>query len=349
MRDDHPLSIQWTHLDDVTLGEVRGEIDVFTAPRLRESVEQACELGVPVVLDMDLVTFMDASGISVLLLVSGRATGLPRPVRIQRASAQVRRILSLTGLDKTLNHRHEERIEMDEHRLTRLMSALQRSSGSTSVLERICRVCTDIGLDGAGVTRVVGDARETLVATDAIVRAVEALQNRFVEGPCVEAMSSRHRYLEPDLSSARAQRRWPRFSPAAVEHGMLGAFAFPLILGGQPLGALDVYSQRRGDLTPDQVEDSMMLADLAALAIEHFDAAASIDGVDLAAEPSAAWVHSAVVHNATGMVSAQLAIHVDEALLRLRAMAFVTGRPLADIARDVVDRQLRIQSWAEHD
>ncbi len=130
---------------------------------------------------------------------------------------------------------------------------------------------------------------------------------------------------------------------------MLGAFAFPLMWGGQALGALDVYSQRRGDLTPDQVEDSMMLADLAALAVEHFDAASTIDGVDLAAEPSDTWIHSAVVHNASGMVSAQLDIHVDEALLRMRAVAFVTGRPLADIARDVLDRQLRIQSWAEHD
>lgn len=130
---------------------------------------------------------------------------------------------------------------------------------------------------------------------------------------------------------------------------MLGAFAFPLVAGGEPLGALDVYSQRRGDLTPDRIEDSMMLADLATLAIEHFDAAATIDGVDLAAEPSDAWVHSAVVHNASGMVSAQLGIHVDEALLRLRAVAFVTGRPLTDTARDVLDRQLRLQSWAADD
>jgi hypothetical protein len=263
--------------------------------------------------------------------------------------SEVRDVASAASVVLPFERRHEERIGMDERRLTRLMSSLQRSSGSTSVLERICRVCTETGLDGAGVTRVVGGSRETLVATDAAAHAVETLQNEFVEGPCVEAMSSQHRFLEPDLSSMRAQRRWPRFSPAAVEHGMLGAFAFPLMSNGQALGALDVYSQRRGDLTADQVEDSMMLADLAALAIEHFDGAATIDGVDLAAEPSDAWVHSAVVHNASGMVSAQLDIHVDEALLRMRAVAFVTGRPLADIARDILDRQLRVQSWAEHD
>jgi hypothetical protein len=237
---------------------------------------------------------------------------------------------------------------MDERRLARLMSSLQRTDGSTSVLERLCRVCAESsGLAGAGVTRFVGGAHETFVATDSVAGAVEALQVEFGEGPCVEAIASRHRYLEPDLSSSRAQQRWPHFSPGAVEHGMLGAFAFPLIAAGQPLGALDVYSDRRGDLSPDQLADSMLLADLATLAIEHADAPPRVEGVDLAAEPSEPWAHSAVVHNASGMVSAQLEVDVDEALLRLRAVAFVTGRALADVARDVVNRDLRIQSWAE--
>jgi transcriptional regulator with GAF, ATPase, and Fis domain len=239
---------------------------------------------------------------------------------------------------------------MDEHRLARLMASLQQTDDASSVLERLCRVCAlSTGLAGAGVTRFVDGVHETLVATDPTAHAVETLQVEFAEGPCVEAIASRHRYLEPDLSSLRAQQRWPRFSAGAVEHGVNGAFAFPLIAGGQPLGALDVYSHRRGDLTPDQLDDSMLLADLATLAIEHVGAPSQIDGVDLAAEPSEPWAHAGVVHHASGMVSAQLDIDVDEALLRLRAVAFVTGRPLADVARDVVDRELRIQSWADHE
>ncbi|HZX54480.1 MAG TPA: ANTAR domain-containing protein, partial [Ilumatobacteraceae bacterium] len=64
------------------------------------------------------------------------------------------------------------------------------------------------------------------------------------------------------------------------------------------------------------------------------------------AEP---WAHSAVVHNATGVVSEQLGIAVDEAFLRLRAVAFATDRPLADLARDVIARKIRVESWAEHE
>ena len=49
-----------------------------------------------------------------------------------------------------------------------------------------------------------------------------------------------------------------------------------------------------------------------------------------------------VVHNAAGIVSVQEGISVTEALIRLRAYAFSHGRLLADVARDVVARRLRI-------
>jgi hypothetical protein len=43
------------------------------------------------------------------------------------------------------------------------------------------------------------------------------------------------------------------------------------------------------------------------------------------------------------MLSVQLGISVTEALIRLRAYAFGTGRPLGDVADDVVARRLRLE------
>jgi hypothetical protein len=51
-----------------------------------------------------------------------------------------------------------------------------------------------------------------------------------------------------------------------------------------------------------------------------------------------------VVHQATGMVAAQLEVSVGQALIRLRAYAFGNDRPLAEVARDVVDRSLRFDA-----
>ena len=46
------------------------------------------------------------------------------------------------------------------------------------------------------------------------------------------------------------------------------------------------------------------------------------------------------VHQATGMVLVQLEIPGEDAFARLRAYAFARGRPLTDVARDVVARRL---------
>jgi hypothetical protein len=48
-----------------------------------------------------------------------------------------------------------------------------------------------------------------------------------------------------------------------------------------------------------------------------------------------------VVHQASGMVAAQLDVSVGHALIRLKAYAFGNGRPLAEVAEDVVARKLR--------
>ena len=48
----------------------------------------------------------------------------------------------------------------------------------------------------------------------------------------------------------------------------------------------------------------------------------------------------AEIHQATGMVLAQLGVSATEALGRLRGYAFVEQRLLIDVARDVVARRL---------
>ncbi len=50
------------------------------------------------------------------------------------------------------------------------------------------------------------------------------------------------------------------------------------------------------------------------------------------------------VHQATGMVLAQMGISARDALARMRAHAFVTGALLSDVAADIVGRRL----WFEH-
>ena len=50
------------------------------------------------------------------------------------------------------------------------------------------------------------------------------------------------------------------------------------------------------------------------------------------------------IHQATGMISVQLGVGIEEAFSRLRARAFAQGRPLSKLAADVVARRRRFDS-----
>jgi hypothetical protein len=238
---------------------------------------------------------------------------------------------------------------MDLRRLERLLTSLQHAE-SPSVMSRICLVGRDsTSVAGAGLSRMTDGRHEMIVASDERATQVEMSQVNFAEGPCLEVISSFQPFLEPNLASPEALERWPSFVPSALDHGVLAAFAFPLITGGIAVGALDLYASSPGSLGQDEVENALILAGLAAIAVDQNIGATEIPGVGIGAEPAEPWAHSAVVHNATGMVSEQLDIDVDEAFLRLRAVAFATDRPLADLARDVVARRVQIESWGEHE
>jgi len=237
---------------------------------------------------------------------------------------------------------------MDQRRLERLLTSLQQTEQSTSVMRRICLVGRDsTSVAGAGLSRLIDGRHEMVVASDARAAQVETLQVDFAEGPCLEVLASFRPFHEPNLASPEARQRWPLFAPGALDHGVAAVFAFPLITGGVAIGALDLYASSPGALGQDEVQDALMLAGLAAIAVDQRSGASEIPGVDIGAEPSEPWAHKAVVHNASGMVAEQLRISVDEAFLRLRAVAFAAERPVADVARDVIDRVLRVEPWVQ--
>lgn len=238
---------------------------------------------------------------------------------------------------------------MDEHRLERVLTRLQ-DLDEPSVLHRICVVCVDLtSTTGAGISRILDGSHAALAASGPVANDIEQLQVRFEEGPCVDAVGSFKRWFEPDLASSRATRRWPRFSPAALDHGVAAAFAFPLMTGGVAIGALDVYASQPGDLRPEWVADAEILAGLATIAVEGEGRQSVVAGVALSAEAPQDWAHAAVVHQASGIVSEQLGIDVEHALLRLRAVSFASERRVDQVARDIVARRLRLESWAEHE
>lgn len=159
----------------------------------------------------------------------------------------------------------------------------------------------------------------------------------------MDAVSSGAPVLVPDLHDTHdlAVHRWPAFLEGALDAGVRAVFAFPLRIGAISVGAMDLYRDRPGELSGEELGAALMAADVAALSLvqrNHAQDALSAGGV----EPGAAvGMH---VHQATGMVKEQLGTTMDGAFLALRARAYSSGRPLAELASDVVNRQVRFSA-----
>jgi hypothetical protein len=225
-------------------------------------------------------------------------------------------------------------------RLGRVLAELSAGGQGWSSV-RLCGVCPGIaGVTGASIMLMAGEVPGgALCTSDEVSHLIEELQYTLGEGPCVDAYRQDAVVAEPDLADP-VTRRWPAFTGPALAAGARAVFGFPLRVGAVRLGALNLYRDRPGLLGGEQHADTLVVADVAARWVLEAQAGAPPGTVAEELEIGADF--HVVVHNAAGIVSVQEQISVTEALIRLRAFAFSHDRLLADVARDVVARRLRL-------
>jgi hypothetical protein len=250
--------------------------------------------------------------------------------------------------------------------VTRSLLAIARDvvADDRGLAAQIGQSCVDgLDVDGGSISLLTAtESRQTLWASDEIAELLEDLQFSLGEGACVEAATAGRPVLVEDLHHSAEAARWPMFAAAVVERTQVRAlFALPLQWGSIKLGVMDLYRLAAGGLSSAQYRDAITAADTAALMmlgrrtdphpVQQEDPARG-DGDVLAGDDRSGgdghgqWLehavsHRAEIHQATGMVLAQLGISATEALARLRGYAFVEQRLLIDVARDVVARRLR--------
>ncbi len=227
---------------------------------------------------------------------------------------------------------------MDAERLARVIGAVS-AAGDTDRATYPARVCVAgvhlLGVDAAGLTLMTKSELGAVWASDRLAETVEDLQFALGEGPALDAHGLGRPALEPNL--AEAASRWPFFAPQAVELGICAVFSYPLQIGVIRLGALNLFRKEPGWLSKGQLSDALVLADVA-----------TQDIIDLQAEGSLHWPLSdrfaerARVHQATGMVAAQIESDMANALARLRGYAFANELTIFEVAEEVIGRRLRL-------
>ena len=155
--------------------------------------------------------------------------------------------------------------------------AAAREGDAPESLAALCRAAArQLGVDGASVTAVGGPAvREPLSASDELSTRLEELLLTTGEGPGAEDLRFGSPVLIPDLEPVT--ERWPGFAPSAVAAGARALFVFPLQAGAIRVGVLSLYRAQPGPLTPQQLADALVFADIALQLL--LDSAAGISGL----------------------------------------------------------------------
>jgi len=223
-----------------------------------------------------------------------------------------------------------------DRRMRLWMLMVKQADGAPMAVDHAGAVAVAVAaVDAAAVAvSVAASPRESVYASGPLAADLEELTTTLGEGPGVDALVDGPA-LAADLREDWCQARWPMFAPAAVDLGVSAAFALPLQVGGIRLGVMDLYRIQPGTLDRDHLIDALVLADTACALL--LDAATP----DPESPPEDASLQHPEVHQATGMIIAQLGVTAAVALIRLRAYAYTHEQRLRDVAADVVAHRVR--------
>jgi hypothetical protein len=213
-------------------------------------------------------------------------------------------------------------------------------SGLEQLCESLCLLFLDeLPVDGA-VMSILGSASvgATLYASNDNARRIDDLQFDLGEGPRWVAARTQEPVLLPDLTSAD-HTLWPIFGAAVQGTGVRGLFVYPMTLGALEAGVIELHSLRAVGLTIDeQVVAAGLVARATWALVRKLLTLTPANDAGLLDPESV--MSRREIHQATGMVLAQVGTTATNALLLLRAHAFTHDQTLRETAHAVLGREL---------
>ncbi|MCZ4498976.1 MAG: hypothetical protein JWQ74_1529 [Marmoricola sp.] len=190
----------------------------------------------------------------------------------------------------------------------------------------VALACETLDCDYAGLSVFrAGGSFETLGPTDPLVIEADQLQYQLREGPCVEAAWEEDTFLSQDLAG---DARWPNWGPKAAALGFGSLLASRLSIGGQTIGALNLYAKSTRDYTADDRDTAVIFATHAAATImsvrERDNLKQAVEG-------------RTVIGQAQGILMARFNLDADRAFAVLRRFSQTQNVKLRAVAQLVID------------
>ncbi len=167
----------------------------------------------------------------------------------------------------------------NEQQLSAVLSEFARTMATDfpvqAILDHLVENIVELmPITGAGVTLISpGSEPHYVAASDPAALRYERLQSELNEGPCLAAYQSGAAVEVPDLAG---DGRFPTFNARALAAGLQAVFTFPLRHGDSQLGALDLYRDSPGGLSPRAMAAAQTLADVAAAYLLNAQARADL-------------------------------------------------------------------------
>jgi GAF domain-containing protein len=200
------------------------------------------------------------------------------------------------------------------------------------ILELACGALP--GGDEAGITLLEAEGPDTAFATSDVARRVDRSQyDAETGGPCLESYR-RQEVLRIDRTAT--DQRWPEFAGTAAAAGVRSTLSVPLVVGGDGLGAMNIYCHREYGFPAADERLAVSLGSCASVALAN--GRSYWRAARLAGQLEQALATHGVVDQATGILIAQRGCSAEHALHLLAAAAQRNRLALTEVAADLVRR-----------
>jgi GAF domain-containing protein len=217
--------------------------------------------------------------------------------------------------------------------IARLARDMHSSMGSEVNVDDVLFEVTDAslrllpGVDHAGVNLVEGRIKKvrSTAATDPVPKTLDALQERYAQGPCLDALWQHHTVRVDDFAS---EQRWPDFVAALLaETPVRSGLSIQLFTHEWELGSLNLYADQPHVFTPQLEELALALAAHAAIAFS---------GARRGHQFESALASRDIIGQAKGIIMERFQLNAVAAFRLLIKLSQDSNTAVAEVARQLV-------------
>ncbi|WP_205877651.1 GAF and ANTAR domain-containing protein [Mycobacterium camsae] len=213
-------------------------------------------------------------------------------------------------------------------RMAELARTLAAPRQAEDIFTEVAAAAVDLiaGVDTAGILLIKkGGHFESIGGTDDLPHELDALQHALGEGPCIDAALDEVLVRTEDF---RRETRWPAYSAAAQQLGVLSGMSFRLYTHERTAGALNLFGCRPTNWDAERQTIGMVLAAHAAAALMASHHSENLQSAVASRDR---------IGQAKGIIMERFDVDDVRAFDMLRRLSQESNTSLVDIAQRVID------------